>query len=92
MSYVQFKAIKIYNEKKVEDCLDGLNFIRDVLIRKNLLGFCKTCEKQCGFGNISFRTHDGFLITGTKTGHLERLSVNDVSVVTLSELFDNLVY
>ncbi|MDT8439416.1 MAG: class II aldolase/adducin family protein [Wenzhouxiangellaceae bacterium] len=53
---------------------------RDKLYRAGLIGHDPT--HNVGFGNISLRTPEGFLISGTQTGHLEFTGPEHYSRVT----------
>jgi hypothetical protein len=93
MSYVQFKAHKLDLKESYAN-LDfvPLNFYRKMLVNRGVLGYCKLCDKGCGYGNISFRTKKGFVISCSKTGHLLQLSNKDVSLVKLFSIDENSVF
>lgn len=61
-------------------CKDKIEAIREDLYALRLIG---AYDDGIGFGNISLRVvnFDKFVITGTQTGHLARLHVEDYSLV-----------
>ena len=59
-------------------CKDKIEAIREELYALNLIG---AYEDGIGFGNISLKNQDSFVITGTQTGHLKSLHVEDYSLV-----------
>lgn len=61
-------------------CKDKIESIREDMYALNLIG---AYDDGIGFGNISLKmdNSDKFVITGTQTGHLERLHVEDYSMV-----------
>ena len=61
-------------------CKDKIETIREDLYALNLIG---AYEDGIGFGNISLKEENSkrFFITGTQTGHLESLHVEDYSLV-----------
>jgi len=54
---------------------------RQVLLRLTLIGQIPTRYDNVGFGNLSVRHGQGFLITGTQTGSLSRLTLAELCVV-----------
>ena len=69
-----------------------INFWRQKLYRNNLIGVYK--DVGIGFGNISVRHPDNkqhFIISGTQTGHLPKLSNKDYSLVTVCNIGKNYV-
>lgn len=72
-----------YNCDWIQDNLDfpmfdKLNKLRQLLYFKKLIG----CKDNVGYGNISIRKKDGFIITGSTTGCLEILNKNHYTKVT----------
>jgi len=63
----------------------ALNTWRDWMFRRALIGEIDTRQGKVGYGNISRRLATGFVITGSQTGHLERLTPNDYAIVDLCE-------
>ena len=59
-------------------CRDEIESAREELYELNLIG---AHEDGIGFGNISLKKQDGFIITGTQTGHKKSLHVEDYSLV-----------
>jgi L-ribulose-5-phosphate 4-epimerase len=64
---------------------------RSVLMRQGMIGADPKRYDGYGFGNMSRRTDDGFLITGTQTGERDVLSLEDFAEVTHSDLSANSV-
>jgi ribulose-5-phosphate 4-epimerase/fuculose-1-phosphate aldolase len=58
-------------------CLKALGAWRSVLRRLGLLGCEPGRYGGAGFGNVSHRAGGGFYISGSQTGHLERLGPNE---------------
>jgi L-ribulose-5-phosphate 4-epimerase len=65
---------------------------RNQLYQLGLIGFDET--EQVGYGNISIRmaTDNGFLISGTQTGHIPVLSSDDLSYVTQTDIATNTLH
>ena len=59
--------------------ISEINEVRDMLFGMNFIG---AYDGDIGYGNISIRIGDNFLITGTGTGNLDRLTKKDYSLVT----------
>ena len=71
--------------------LTALLQTRNELFRLGLIGYDET--EKVGYGNISFRTNGNqFVISGTQTGHIARLSKNELSWVTETIIATNTVY
>ncbi len=87
-------VIKFYchwTEKKLEDspALKKLNEVRNQLSE---LGFIGEYEDKIGFGNISVRfSQNHFLISGTQTGGVRKLTERDYAKVTGFDLSKNSV-
>ncbi len=80
-------------EQRSIDAMDiaELNAWRDVLMRLELIGQDPARYDGYGFGNISMRCNEGFIITGTQTGDIKQLSLADYAVCTGWELSRNAV-
>jgi L-ribulose-5-phosphate 4-epimerase len=61
---------------------------RNRLFKVGLIGV----EKGLGFGNLSVRLGNTFLITGTQTGHLHNISAENFSLVTKTDISKNQVF
>lgn len=68
-----------------------LNAWRSVLKSLGLLGQTPDRYDGYGFGNISIRTPDGFLISGTQTGGLDDPTLDDYALCTSWNLDENAV-
>ena len=76
---------------KNEDIRD-LNYYRGILKDKNLIGVYPSDHDKfpdVGFGNISKRIDDEFIITGTQTGHKTKLEPEDYALVKNYNIKDN---
>jgi L-ribulose-5-phosphate 4-epimerase len=67
--YIKFQCTRI-NSNLVTD-INEINKWRNKLYYLNLIGMYKN---GIGFGNISVRNKNGFIITGSKTGGIEKLT------------------
>jgi len=68
-----------------------LNIWRDWMFRRALIGEIDTPQGKVGYGNISCRLSEGFVITGSQTGHLAQLASSDYTLVTACQPEKNLV-
>ena len=75
--YIKFN----YNwiDSNIDYDISEINEIRNRLFNLNFVG---AYEGNIGYGNISIRVDDNFLITGTGTGNLDQLTKKDYSLVT----------
>lgn len=66
---------------------------RSVLFRLQLIGRHADRYQGYGYGNVSMRlsTDNSFVITGSQTGHLEKLSRNHYAVITSASPADNVI-
>ena len=69
----------------------ALNYWREILLKLGLVGCDPLRYDGYGFGNLSQRTADGFVITGSQTGRKTSLSIADYAEVTGCQLQDNKV-
>ncbi len=76
--YVKFETHLKKSGKIKEEDVEDLNRFREKLRKKNLIGMK---ENGVGFGNISKRFKEGFLVTATATGGKKKLSAEDYSYV-----------
>ena len=65
--------------------LAEINHWRDAMMRRGWMGRVHSRYGGLGFGNISLRTPEGFLVSATQTGGLPRLGDADVALVTDAE-------
>lgn len=72
-----------------EALLRKLNDYRDLLVKRNMIG---KIHDGPGFGNISVRYNNGFLISGSDTGHLKTLTKRDIAFVTSVDVQKNKVF
>lgn len=68
-----------------------INCWRELLVQLDLVGQDPGRYGGLGFGNLSMRTRDGFLITGTQTGGVRQLCLGDYALVTSWHLEDNMI-
>jgi len=72
-------TLEFKQTKSIEfTCKDKIESIREELYALNLIG---AYDDGIGFGNISLKNQDGFVITGTQTGHKIHLNIEDYSLV-----------
>lgn len=71
--------------------IEDINGWRSKLMILGLIGAVPERYGGLGFGNLSCRTADGFLITGSQTGHLTSLGLEDYAEVTLADTDRNLI-
>ncbi len=69
--YIKFNCRKLDETIPTHDKLDQLIHWRREMYLKNWIGFDELY--QVGFGNISISDDQGFIISGTQTGHLDQL-------------------
>ena len=83
--YIKFK----YNWIKKElDCdISKINKVRDNLFDLRLIG----SSGGIGYGNISARVKEGFVITGSGTGKFKKLTKNHYTLVTEYDFDKNFV-
>ncbi|WP_158527204.1 class II aldolase/adducin family protein [Pelagibaculum spongiae] len=65
-----------WNKNPLADdiCLETLELVRSDMLRQQLIGQSAERYQGYGFGNISQRSEQGFIISGTQTGHLTQLA------------------
>jgi L-ribulose-5-phosphate 4-epimerase len=85
--YVKFNCEIIEGQVKKED-VEELNDWRKKLFELNLIG---CYENGIGFGNISIRKGNDFIITGTSTGNKKELDENDYVIVKECDFEKNYV-
>lgn len=76
--YIKFKCNWVKKNIILEKDIIEINKIRKLLFEKKLIG---CYSNGIGYGNISVRHKQGFIITGSATGHLKKLSKEDYSLV-----------
>jgi L-ribulose-5-phosphate 4-epimerase len=85
--YIKFHCMWIEKDLPYNEYIDDLNKWRDRLYMQKLIG---AYPDGVGYGNISIRLPDlSFLITGTATGSLKKLSDNHYTQVTGYDLSHN---
>jgi len=75
--YIKFNCEWIKQE--LNEDISEINKWREKLYKLNLIG---VYESGVGFGNISIRKYNNFIITGSKTGGIENLTNNHFTKVT----------
>lgn len=84
---IKFQCDWIRTEPVDERMITEINRWRNILFNHKLIG---VYPNGIGYGNISIRLNDQeFLISGTSTGHLEKLSTNHYSTVTTYNFSEN---
>ncbi len=89
--YIKFQAQWKKAEVLPLECLEKLLYWRDFLYQKGLIG---VYENGVGYGNISQRWNakGQFIISGSMTGHLQRLSNDHFTLVTKVDIAKNTVW
>src|SRR5690242_16128162 len=83
---IKFKCNWIKDVPLDSELIKKLNEWRDKLYRANLIGKNKD---GIGYGNISMRYHNNFIITGSSTGKLLKLTAEHYTLVTEYDLDKN---
>jgi len=86
-----------HTQKNVADkfSLAEINAWRTVVFRLGLIGRIPGKYGDCGFGNISQRLaadSDQFIISGTQTGHLESLNIDQYCLIVKAEPKENRIH
>ncbi|MEI8121876.1 MAG: class II aldolase/adducin family protein [bacterium] len=90
--YFKFSPRFVGTRRFTPECLGGLNRWRDILFELKLVGqYSEGDLKGVGYGNLSLRTPDGFIITATRTGALARLGSEHYTEITAVDLAHNTV-
>ncbi len=77
--YVKFNSKCVKVKDVSEEDIRSLDVWRNKMVKLKLIGMY---DNGVGFGNISKKTDKGFIITGTKTGRIQRLKPEHYSLVT----------
>lgn len=87
--YVKYRCV--HNVGPAPDHPDwaALNDLRSDLVRAGLVG---QLENGVGYGNLSLRAGQGFLVTGTATGHIPVLGPEHYCLVTRCDIDANTVW
>ena len=87
--YIKFNCTWIEEELPDKNIIDELNTWRQKLFNKQLIG---AYADGIGYGNISCRlADDSFLITGTATGNISRLTDRHYTRVSGFDLVNNTI-
>ena len=88
--YIKYRAKHDDVEIQLPPLADELIKARDYL---RTLGFVGVYDNGIGFGNCSFRTKENeFIITGSATGEIEKLSLKHLCLVDKFDIEKNTVY
>ncbi len=82
--------------KKLPDCdtIKNLNAWREILHRLKLINQLKDKYQGLGYGNISARLQpntQSFIISGTQTGHLEKLNSDHYAIILSADTKNNMI-
>lgn len=83
--YIKFNAIEISEKPILDMSFKTLNDQREKLYKAGLIGE----RNGIGYGNVSLRTPDGFIITGSKTGSEAELSKEDYAKIIGFDIRNN---
>ena len=84
--YIKFRLEWTQRAIHYPEALAALNAVRSRCVSRGWIGLY---PDGIGFGNISMRVPEGFLISGTQTGHVANLSTEQVALVTQFDLDRN---
>lgn len=84
--YTKFGFDWIKEKPISPEIIKDINDVRQVLYDKGLIGMY---DSWIGFGNVSVRADDGFLITGSATGGIEKLANRHYTLITEYDYYKN---
>ena len=87
--YVKYRCIHEQAPAPEHPGLSELNRLRSDLVR---VGFVGVLENGIGYGNVSLRAGDGFIVTATATGHIPVLGPEGYCMVTKCDIDANTVW
>ncbi|MDJ0938535.1 MAG: class II aldolase/adducin family protein [Woeseiaceae bacterium] len=87
--YVKYDSRWTPGPAPAQDVVDELNRWRAPLHAAGLIGHY--VEHDVGFGNLSLRVDDGFVISGTQTGHIANTTADHYVLVTRVDIDANRV-
>ena len=87
--YIKFNCRKLAETIPNHNKLDELIKWRRAVYLKNWIGYDE--KHQVGFGNISISDEQGFIISGTQTGHLENLQPEHFTSIVSYNILENSV-
>ena len=87
--YIKFRCDLRAGPPPKHPMMKELKYWRDKMHQKNWIGFDKKLE--VGFGNISISDQDGFIISGTQTGHIQCIQDKHFTSVTGYDIYKNCV-
>jgi len=86
--YIKFNINLIRKKSIQKKEYNIINFYRNELYHKNLIG---AYDNGIGFGNISIKRNNGFIISGSGTGNKNSLTQDDYSEVIDYNFFNNYI-
>lgn len=87
--YVKYRSIHKNGPAPKHPQWKMLNDLRSDLVRAGLVG---VLENGVGYGNISLRAENGFVVTATATGHIPELGPEGYTLVTRCDIDANTVW
>ena len=87
--YVKYRCVHENGPAPEHPGREELNALRSDLVRAGLVG---VLENGVGYGNVSLRAGQGFVITATATGHIPELGPEGYTLVTRCDIDANTVW
>ncbi len=87
--YVKYRCVHEEGPAPEHPDWEALNALRTDLVRAGLVG---VLENGVGYGNLSLRTEQGFMVTATGTGHIPVLGPEGYCLVTRCDVEANTVW
>lgn len=87
--YVKYRSVHKNGPAPKHPQWKMLNDLRSDLVRAGLVG---VLENGVGYGNVSLRAENGFVVTATATGHIPELGPEGYTLVTRCDIDANTVW
>lgn len=88
--YIKFDIEWVQHQAPIHPNLSDIINCRNRLFEKKLIGFYH--DFQVGYGNVSIRNGKEFIISGTQTGHIEKLTENEFTLVDAYDISKNYIH
>lgn len=87
--YIKFRCVHEPGPAPEHPAWEALNELRSDLVKAGLVG---VLENGVGYGNLSLRADNGFVVTATATGHIPVLGREGYCLVTRCDIDTNTVW
>lgn len=87
--YVKYRCVHEYGPAPQHPDWEALNALRTDLVKAGLVG---VLDNGVGYGNVSLRADQGFVVTATATGHILVLGPEHYCLVTRCDVDANTVW